>query len=75
MPLNTRQKNMVVKVDSQVRNILARDGDSEIIAQLSSLNPHIKSIINSANQSEIEKILKQYPGFAYYLNLLDGHFS
>jgi len=73
MSLTPEQINFISSIDEKVKKILS-SGDNEISIMISLLDEisQMKTLINSANQKELQNYCNSHDGFDRYMKILEN---
>ncbi|MBA2657160.1 MAG: hypothetical protein H0U70_09305 [Tatlockia sp.] len=76
MLLTKDQKKLIVKIDNDVKNILAQGANEfSLFSQLKNQIPFVKTMLFFAEKKEIDLYLYSYEGFHCYVNFLANNLS
>jgi hypothetical protein len=76
MLLTKEQKKLIVKIDNDVKTIMAQGANKfTLLCQLQNQIPFVKSMLYSAEKKEMDLYLYSYEGFHCYVNLLANNLS
>jgi hypothetical protein len=72
MPLTPHQTQLAVKIDTQVREILAQGGGEEaLLRSLADYMPIFKQLLDTCTSASISALCVRYDGFYHFTQLLE----
>ena len=72
MPLNTFQKQRLIDIDAQVKQIIRDGGDEVLLLSLYDFMGDFKKIMDACSNKELDEYCKKYDGFYYLAQLLEN---
>jgi len=71
VPLNAFQKQRLIDIDMQVKQIIHDGGDEALLLSLYDFMEYFKKIMDACSDKELDEYCKKYYGFYYLAKLLE----
>ena len=71
MALNAAQKQRLIDIDMQVKQIIRDGGDEALLLSLCDFMEDFKKIMYACSNKELDEYCKEYEGFYYLAKLLE----
>ena len=72
MSLNAFQKQRLIDIDMQVKQIMHDGGDEALLLSLCDFMEDFKKIMDACSNKELDGYCKEYDGFYYLAKLLEN---
>lgn len=72
MPLTSKQKDMIILMDTKAKQILQQDDKAALLMSLARFMQEVKDIIDGASRAELKAYCRRYRGFHQYMKLLEN---
>ena len=71
MTLTTKQKELIVLMDKEAKQLLKHEDDEAFFISLTHKMPQIQDIMRSSSEGELNFYCECYEGFCQYMSLLE----